>query len=119
MSRVFAPEDYESLYDYNPLDSPAKCGLEIVAMLDTDEAYEFDILLVVRDIETGDIYAGYDSGCSCPTPFEDFTDLGKFVPIRTEDDFTRLVREHQSDYRGWNPSDVLDAYRKVREALKV
>lgn len=116
MTRVFAPEDAVASYDYNPLYSPEKCGLEIVVTLDDEDlSYEYDTIIVVRDIATGELYAAHDSGCSCPTPFEDFTSLDKFVEIRSEDDFSRLVGG--DEYAKWKPADVLEAARKIREAL--
>lgn len=120
MTRTFAPEDANSLYAYNPLYAPETCGLEIVVTVEADRAYEFDTILVVRDTATGDLYAGHDAGCSCPTPFEDFKGLGDFTQIRSEDDFTAFVRANggNSTYTDWKAADVLDAARKVREALR-
>ncbi|MCZ2109391.1 MAG: hypothetical protein LC118_07475 [Dehalococcoidia bacterium] len=120
--RKFAPPPQESedawdVYGYNPFYNPEKCGLTIVVALEEDEPYEYDTLLVVKDNETGKLFAAHDSGCRCRAPFEDFDGLDKFVAIDTEADFERLVREHQGSYRSWRPGDVLDAARKVREAL--
>lgn len=114
--RKFRPDDGDR-YDFNPFYNPEKCGLTLVVALEEDEPYEYDTLLVVRDNETGKLFAAHDSGCSCPTPFEDFDGLDKFVAITSEADFERLVREHGGSYRPWKPGDVLDAARKVREAL--
>lgn len=33
-------------------------------------SYEFDLTRVYRHDETGRLFYGDDSGCSCPTPFE-------------------------------------------------
>lgn len=55
-------------YDDNAL------GLEKVGEFDVREPdYSFDIFGVWRDPLTGDFYTATDSGCSCPTPFEDIT----------------------------------------------
>jgi hypothetical protein len=52
---------------------PKECGLEQVATLDEDGlSYEYNTLLVVRDVATGRVFYAQDSGCSCPTPFEDY-----------------------------------------------
>lgn len=114
--RKFRPDGGDR-YDFNPFYNPEKCGLTVIVSLETDEPWEFDTLLVVRDNATGELFAAHDSGCSCPTPFEDFDGLDKFYPIDTEADFERLVRQYQGSYRTWRPGDVLDAARKVREAL--
>lgn len=39
-----------------------------------DEAYQFNILCVWRH-EDDRLFWGQDSGCSCPSPFEDFVTL--------------------------------------------
>jgi len=104
-------------FDHNPLYSPEKCGLEVVATIEDPNAwYEFSTVLVVRDVETGDVYVGHDAGGSCPTPFEDFTGLGDFTLIRTEGEFDQFVR--QVPYVDYNTGDVMDARRLVRNALR-
>lgn len=58
--------------------SPEKYGLEIVGQVDwTDEAYQFDMTVVWRRVADGQLLYADDSGCSCPSPFEDHgvTDL--------------------------------------------
>lgn len=58
--------DYsENIYSY-----PEKSGLEIIASGDIGEMYEFAMIVVWRDVETGELLVGADSGCSCPSPFE-------------------------------------------------
>jgi hypothetical protein len=55
---------------------PENYGLEEVAELSlSDEPYEFDIRVVWRHEETGVLYTARDSGCSCPSPFEDYTSI--------------------------------------------
>lgn len=52
--------------------SPEDYGLQTVGNLDEDGLdYEFHILAIWKD-EEGRIYWAEDSGCSCPSPFEDF-----------------------------------------------
>jgi hypothetical protein len=47
-------------------------GLEIAAEVDDPEAcYSFDMVVVWRRIEDGRLFWQHDSGCSCPSPFED------------------------------------------------
>ena len=67
-------------YDDNAL------GLEKVGEFDISEPdYSFDIFAVWRDPITGDFYTATDSGCSCPSPFED---------ISSRDDLTRHNNAH-------------------------
>ena len=51
--------------------SPDKFGLETVGVLDEDLSYEYHTLVVLRHTESGRVFWAEDSGCSCPTPFED------------------------------------------------
>jgi hypothetical protein len=52
--------------------SPEKYGLELVGEVDfSDGNYQFDLTVVFRDRDTGALFYGSDSGCSCPAPFED------------------------------------------------
>ena len=68
----------------NPYYSPEKCGLEILAEAeDRNMSYEFDKLVVWIDLESGNLYAARDSGCSCPSPFEGYTELGDMTLLRS------------------------------------
>jgi len=54
---------------------PAHFGYELVGMLDQDDlCYEFNMLGVWRRLSDGALFWAQDSGCSCPSPFEDYTD---------------------------------------------
>src|SRR5690242_19010016 len=59
-------------YDTNPYYFPERHGLTIVGKVDLSEPdYSFDYLVCWRDT-IGNFYLGTDSGCSCPSPFEDY-----------------------------------------------
>lgn len=61
--------DMHNIY-YNP----KECGLEIVEVLDESNlSYEFNTLLIVRATDTNRMYYATSSGCSCPTPFEEYS----------------------------------------------
>ena len=54
---------------------PEEFGLTPVAEIEpTGLSWEFDIFAVWKDAE-GNFYWATDSGCSCPSPFEDYTSL--------------------------------------------
>ena len=56
---------------YNPQDF----GLEIVGSFDfAEEDYSFDMCVVWKETR-GKYWIGTDSGCSCPSPFEDVRDM--------------------------------------------
>lgn len=70
-------------------DAPEDTGLTIVAWIEySDMDYVFDTRVVWRHTD-GKLYTARDSGCSCPTPFEDYTSLDKleqfnYASLRTE-----------------------------------
>lgn len=51
---------------------PTKFNLKMVGDIQWGEAwYNFDITAVWYHEDAGKFYVGSDSGCSCPSPFED------------------------------------------------
>lgn len=59
-------------YDVNIYYHPEKLGLTEVAEIDwSSGSYEFDYRVVWKDAN-GILYTARDSGCSCPSPFEDY-----------------------------------------------
>jgi len=56
---------------YNPYYSPKELGLEMLAFDQPDLSYEYDTLCFWAN-EAGQVFTARDSGCSCPTPFEDY-----------------------------------------------
>jgi hypothetical protein len=80
---------YEDVYS-----NPQKHGLETIGDIEwDDESYQFNMTAVWRDPATGRLYWADDSGCSCPSPFED---------VRTRDDLTA------------GTADELDAHLKAQ-----
>ena len=56
---------------------PEKFGLKTVGTIQWEEdCYSFDLTAIFRD-EYGNLYWADDAGCSCPSPFEDFTSVDK------------------------------------------
>ena len=99
--------------------NPEKCGLEIVEVLDqNDLSYEFNTLLIVRATDNR-VYYAHSSGCSCPTPFEEYyyasaddNDLNE-VTHETLDDFINVVNNFPVSI-----DERKDAIRKVEALLK-
>lgn len=75
---------------------PEKYGLSTVKSLDIAGAYEFDEIVVWRDAETGRMYVGHDSGCSCPVPF-DHIGRNDLTAVSSPADIDRFVRETWGD----------------------
>jgi hypothetical protein len=80
-------------YYNDPYSSPEKYGLEIVGEVEWyDEPYEFDMTVVWKDKE-GQLYYASDSGCSCPSPFEDF-DSVQDLTVATKHEILTYLGEH-------------------------
>lgn len=82
-------------FNANPYYNPSECGLELITTVEEDEAYQFAIVAVWRDLATNKFYYASDSGCSCPTPFESYNELGSLNPLneQTWDEFRSHVRD--------------------------
>ena len=65
----------------NPYYDPEACGLKQLGMMDDADSYEFHILVLWQDVKSGKLYYAVDSGCSCPTPFEDYQSLADLTPL--------------------------------------
>lgn len=64
--------------------SPEKHGLTIAAEVDFGGSCEFDMYVVWKD-KDGLLYFGHDSGCSCPSPFDDTADIHGLERITSVD----------------------------------
>lgn len=53
--------------------NPSQFGLTLLECLDEPGlSYEYHTLIVLQHNKTGRVFYAEDSGCSCPTPFEQF-----------------------------------------------
>lgn len=99
----------------NPYEYPGKCGLEIVATLEGERSWAFDMVVCWED-DDGDLWAAHDSGCSCPSPFEDVTSKSDLVAINALDDIKPLI---DSISPAPSYAAILVFSNRVREALRV
>lgn len=114
MSRKFDIEGTGGTWDFNPYSNPGRCGLEILGVLeDPGACYSFDTLVVWIDLATSKLYAARDSGCSCPTPFEDYRETGQFTEVRSYDDVEGLI----STYAPFDSADRFALRRQVESYL--
>jgi hypothetical protein len=91
----------------NPAYNPKECGLEQVAYIEWGEqSYSFDETYVWRDLATGLLYFASDSGCSCPSPFEDYHTLSSLERLVSMDQVDALLAAHKDNY---NRPDVTEA----------
>lgn len=93
---------------------PASAGLEMLAFEDhgARDDYGFDILAFWVD-KDGVVYSASDSGCSCPSPFEDYTSMHMLERVGS-------VEQAEATFYGWNSSygsTKVDPH-EVRKLLK-
>lgn len=97
-------------YGSNVYYNPEKHDLEVVFEIEySDLCYQYDTRVVWRHKQTGVLYTARDSGCSCPTPFEDYAgvaDLERFDPssILNEIDY-----EAGKNYGDFSQSDAVES----------
>lgn len=86
MSNIYyAPEDFK---------------LKTVADIDFGESYEFDMIVVWRNLEGPKrLYWAQDSGCSCPTPFEDYHTV-ESLEVLNKQTWGNFEKAVLSAYRG-------------------
>lgn len=66
-------------YEHNPHSNPQRYGLELVDDIEWEnQSYQFDMTAVWKDKE-GRLWSADSSGCSCPTPFEEVTELDRLL----------------------------------------
>ena len=109
-----------SNYDSNVYYNPEKHGLEPVAEIEYSSGiYEFDTRVVWRQVDTGVLYTARDSGCSCPTPFEDINGIAELERL----DLAAIREEVRSEggrmYSSLTVGDGMDFLAKVEAAAGV
>jgi len=70
---------------------PEKFGVEIVDTYETGWSYSFDKTILFR--KNGDYFVLHDSGCSCPTPFENLG-VNDLISISSRDELRRFVEDN-------------------------
>ena len=85
-------------YDENIYYNPEKYDLENVYCHDySDGSYCFDYRVIWKHTKTGEYYTARDSGCSCPSPFEDLT-FEDLQSVSKEEIAEELLKEYTSGY---------------------
>lgn len=75
--------------------SPERYGLRMIGSIEwDDEPYSFDMTALWVHHESGTIYAGSDSGCSCPSPFETVFSLEELTLIKGPRELIEYFAEH-------------------------
>ena len=95
---------------------PQDYGLQEVAEISyTDGAYEFDLRVVWGHKETGKLYTARDSGCSCPSPFEDYRSLEALDDLG---DGESVIAEAKKQ-KGYHPRSVEDTSYFIRSVRRL
>ena len=91
-----------SYYDnkLNPYYDNDKLGLEMLSFDEPDMSYEFNTLCFWATPDRR-VYSASDSGCSCPTPFEDYEgdNLDKILPLLER---VGSVEQGERIFDAWN-----------------
>lgn len=61
--------------------------------------YNFDLTRVYRHTETGELFYAEDSGCSCPSPFEDTTEEDLHRIERMQDWYAHVTYRTENLYK--------------------
>ena len=101
---------------YNVYYNPEKFGLVIIATIDySSGSYEFDTRVVWKD-KQGNFFTARDSGCSCPTPFEDYS-LENIDRLNLDELQQEVSNETSGEYNEVSPEEAQSFMRNVREAV--
>ena len=84
-----------------------------IGRIDTGEEYEFDTVIILKDPDTGKHYAGHDSGCSCPIPFEYMTDLADWTETHSK---TEAVDFAKRNLRRFHADDAASLMSQLQTA---
>jgi hypothetical protein len=95
---------------------PEKFGLTILKSHDIAGSYQFDMIVVWRT-DDGRFLVGQDSGCSCPSPFED-TGVRDLKEVESQADVADFARSRWGDsYYSWEGRTVEDDITALLDGL--
>lgn len=87
-------------YYNDPYSSPEKHGLVIVyTMNEPGLSYEFNEVVLWRRTDDGKLFWAHDSGCSCPSPFENYSGVADLSPLpETASDLELVLADSAFQY---------------------
>ena len=101
----------------NVYGSPEAFGLTLVGEAAAELDYRFDITAVWE--KDGKVYVARDEGCSCPSPFENYTDITHLTEIRDTGKLRALIDDSSYTYSpNYDPAEVRDLVNKVHAILQ-
>jgi hypothetical protein len=99
--------------------APEKHGLKTIGEIDwSDGCYQFDYTVVWQRLADGQLLYGEDSGCSCPSPFEDqgADDLTACTWAELQ---AHLQERGKDNYDGDRAAEVGELMHRVLEAIAI
>lgn len=113
----------------NPYYDPEKFGLQIIGEVDySSGSYEFDLTVVWRDMTSGRLLYADDSGCSCPSPFDQHGidtmtpatphEVGRHLSDRVDETCRDSTDSHEGCLCGENRDKVARLVELVHEAVR-
>jgi len=99
----------------NVYSNPEAFGLTLVGEAAAELYYSFDITAVWE--KDGKVYVARDEGCSCPSPFENYTRITHLTEIRDTGKLRALI-DDSSYSPNYDPAEVRDLVNKVHAILQ-
>lgn len=97
---------------------PEKFGLTLIDKLDYSSGnYVFDFRVVWKH-KSGKFYTARDSGCSCPSPFENYTDLKDLDELSISALEKEIREELSKSHECVSRQEASDFLNKVKDPLK-
>jgi len=101
---------------YNPYYSPESFELELLSFDEPDLSYEYNTLCFWAT-KDGRVYSTSDSGCSCPTPFEQY-DSGTLDELVQQLERVGSVEQAIAIFNSWNCGLPMEDRNKLAEWVK-
>lgn len=103
--------------------SPEECGLKIFGEVQKEPDYDFDKFVIWERLSDHHLFYASDSGCSCPSPFEDYHSVDQLTPI-----FPATQLEFEHEIMSWNVryddvthcpvAEINELLQKVRQHMR-
>ncbi len=101
----------------NIYSTPKNFNLKVVAEIEfSDGNYQFDTRVVWQEMDGPRLWTMRDSGCSCPTPFEDYS-LSNIDPLDFEALRREVNEEVASGKNNVSPETAQEFLAKVKAAI--
>lgn len=103
--------------DKNIYYQPEAFGLTILDSIEySGGSYEFDTRVVWQN-KLGQLFTARDSGCSCPTPFEDMS-LETLEHLDFDELRKEVLAESSREYAGVSPTDAQAFLWRIHESVR-